>query len=143
MTTPTITDYDIFLHDLKDRIRAARTRAALAVNRELVLLYWQIGHDILERQEREGWGAKVIDRLARDLRNDFKDMKGFSPRNLKYMRKFAETWADEEFVQQAAAQIPWFHNCIIASCLTKSEIRLNANGTSGRRSSTAGLVTSW
>ncbi|TWJ18974.1 PDDEXK nuclease domain-containing protein [Geobacter argillaceus] len=113
MTKPAITNYDHFLHDLKTRIRAARTRAALAVNRELVLLYWQIGLDILERQEREGWGAKVIERLANDLRHEFPDMKGFSPRNLKYMRKFAESWTDEEFVQQSAAQIPWFHNCVL------------------------------
>jgi hypothetical protein len=69
MTTLDITGYNHFLHDLKTRIRAARTRAALAVNRELVLLYWQIGRDILERQEREGWGAKVIERLASDLRS--------------------------------------------------------------------------
>jgi predicted nuclease of restriction endonuclease-like (RecB) superfamily len=82
MTTPTNTGYDTFLHDLKTGIRTARTRAALAVNRELVLLYWQIGRDILERQSREGWGAKVIDRLARDLRNEFPHMKGFSPRSL-------------------------------------------------------------
>ena len=117
MTAPTITSYDHFLHDLKARIRAARTRAALAVNLELVLLYWHIGRDILERQEREGWGAKVIVRLATDLRVEFPDMRGFSPRNLKYMRKFAESWNDEEFVQQTAAQIgqpsadqlPWFH----------------------------------
>lgn len=90
MTKPTPANYDTFLHDLKTRIRAARTRAALAANRELVVLYWQIGRDILERQGREGWGAKVIDRLATDLRAEFPDMKGFSPRNLKYMRKFAE-----------------------------------------------------
>lgn len=113
MTTPDTTNYNHFLNDLKSRIRSARTRAALAVNRELVLLYWQIGRDILERQEREGWGAKVIERLATDLRAEFPDMKGFSPRNLKYMRKFAESWVDEEFVQQAAAQIPWFHNCVL------------------------------
>ncbi len=113
MTTPFITSYDHFLHDLKSRIRTARTRAALSVNRELILLYWQIGRDILERQEREGWGTKVIERLATDLRAEFTDMKGFSPRNLKYMRKFADSWPDEQFVQQTAAQIPWFHNCIL------------------------------
>lgn len=113
MTITDLTSYNHFLQELKTRIRTARTRAALAVNRELVLLYWQIGRDILERQEREGWGAKVIDRLARDLRSEFPDMKGFSPRNLKYMRKFAEIWPDGEFVQQAAAQIPWFHNCVL------------------------------
>ena len=79
MTTPTISGYDTFLHDLKTRIRAARTHAALAVNRELVLLYWQMGRDILERQEREGCGAKVIDRLARDLRYEFPTSRGFRP----------------------------------------------------------------
>jgi len=113
MTSTDLTGYNHFLQELKSRIQTARTRAALAINRELVLLYWQIGRDILDRQEREGWGAKVIDRLARDLRSEFPDMKGFSPRNLKYMRKFAEIWPDEEFVQQAAAQIPWFHNCVL------------------------------
>src|SRR5882724_34813 len=75
--------YDDLLHDLKERIRAAQVRAALAVNRELVLLYWLTGRDILERQRQQGWGAKVIDRLASDLRSAFPDMKGFSPRNLK------------------------------------------------------------
>jgi predicted nuclease of restriction endonuclease-like (RecB) superfamily len=108
-----LTGYDDFLRDLKERVRAAQVRAALAVNRELVLLYWQIGRDILERQEREGWGAKVIDRLSHDLRREFPEMKGFSARNLKYMRAFAQAWPDEAFVQQVAAQIPWFHNCVL------------------------------
>ena len=99
--------------DLQARIHAAQQRATLAVNRELVLLYWQIGSDILDRQSREGWGAKVIERLAQDLRSAFPDMKGFSPRNLKYMRSFAEAWTDAEFVQQVAAQLPWFHNCVL------------------------------
>ena len=86
--------YAQFLADLKSRIQTAQLRASLAVNRELVLLYWQIGRDILDRQERESWGAKVIDRLAADLKHAFPDMKGFSPRNLKYMRRFAEVWAE-------------------------------------------------
>jgi predicted nuclease of restriction endonuclease-like (RecB) superfamily len=105
--------YETFLLELKDRILAAHTRASLAVNRELVLLYWGIGRDILERQQREGWGTKVIERLATDLKREFPEMKGFSARNLKYMRAFAEAWPDGEFVQQAAAQIPWFHNCTL------------------------------
>jgi len=105
--------YDELLHDLKDRIKQAQVRAALAVNRELVLLYWSIGRDILIRQQQQGWGAKVIDRLAADLRRAFPEMKGFSPRNLKYMRAFAESYSDEHFVQQVAAQIPWFHNCVL------------------------------
>jgi predicted nuclease of restriction endonuclease-like (RecB) superfamily len=106
-------EYDRFLSDLKDRIRAAQVKAALAVNRELVLLYWQIGREILSRQEQQGWGAKVIPKLARDLQQEFPDMKGFSARNLKYMRSFAEAYPDEAIVQQLAAQIPWFHNCML------------------------------
>ena len=81
--------YDDLLRDLKDRVRQARVRAALAVNRELVLLYWSIGRDILERQERLGWGAKVIDQLAADLRNELPEGRGLSALNLKYMRSFA------------------------------------------------------
>lgn len=106
---PSIIGYDTFLHDLKTRIRTAQTRAALAVNRELVLLYWQIGRDILARQKDEGWGAKVIERLANDLRSEFPDMKGFSPRNLLFMRSFAESYADETKVKQLVSQLPWGH----------------------------------
>jgi len=94
-------------------VRAAQLRASLAVNRELVLLYWGIGRDILARQKEQGWGAKIIDRLAADLRQEFPEVTGFSPRNLKYMRALAEAWPDEPIVQQLAAQIPWFHNCAI------------------------------
>ncbi len=105
--------YEDLLGQLKERIRSAQLRAGLAVNRELVLLYWQIGGEILGRQGREGWGAKVIDRLAADLRRSFPEMTGLSARNLKYMRAFAEAWPDGAIVQQAAAQIPWFHNCVL------------------------------
>ncbi len=116
--------YSQFLADLKSRIQAAQLRAALAVNRELVLLYWQIGRDILDRQARESWGAKVIDRLAADLKHAFPDMKGFSPRNLKYMRRFADVWPDAEFVQQVAAQLPWFHNCVLLDKVADSDERV-------------------
>lgn len=102
--------YDDFLRDLKERVRQAQIRAALSVNRELVLLYWRIGRDILVRQSTQGWGARVIDRLSRDLREAFPEMKGFSPRNLKYMRAFAEAYQDEVFVQEVLAQISWYHN---------------------------------
>ena len=106
-------DYQQWLTSLKSRIQSAQQRAALAVNQELISLYWQIGNDILQRQQQQGWGSKVIDRLAQDLRQAFPDMKGFSVRNLKYMRRFAELWPDAEFVQQPAAQLPWFHICTI------------------------------
>lgn len=105
--------YAELLHDLKQKIRGAQLRASLAVNQELVLLYWRIGREILTRQERESWGAKVIDRLSADLKTAFPEMKGFSPRNLKYMRAFAEAWPEGAIVQQPAAQIPWFHHCVL------------------------------
>ncbi len=107
--TPAPAGYADWLAELKTRIHAAQQRAALAVNRELVLLYWQIGRDILARQASQGWGAKVIERLSHDLRTAFPQMKGFSPRNLKYMRAFAEAWPDAEFVQAVLAQLPWYH----------------------------------
>ena len=115
--------YADWLADLKSRIHTAQQRATLAVNRELVLLYWQIGRDILARQAVQGWGAKVIERLAHDLRAAFPEMKGFSPRNLKYMRAFAEAWPDAEFVQQAAAQLPWGHNLVLLDRLNTPEER--------------------
>ena len=120
---PLPSDYTAWLAELKTRIHSAQQRASLAVNRELVLLYWQIGRDILDRQGREGWGTRVIERLAQDLRSAFPDMKGFSPRNLKYMRSFAEAWPDAEFVQQAAAQLPWFHLCTLIDKLKTPEER--------------------
>ena len=106
-------EYGDFLQSLKSRIQQAQIRAALAVNRELVLLYWHIGREILQRQEAQGWGAKVIEQLSKDLRAEFPQMKGFSRTNLLYMRSFAESYPDEQIVQQAAGQIPWFHNCVI------------------------------
>lgn len=115
--------YADWLAELKQRIHSAQQRATLAVNRELVLLYWQIGQDILARQASQGWGSKVVDRLARDLRNAFPDMKGFSPRNLKYMRAFAEAWPDGEFVQAALAQLPWYHQLALLDKLQTAEER--------------------
>jgi predicted nuclease of restriction endonuclease-like (RecB) superfamily len=116
--------YVELLSQLKERIRSAQLRAAVAVSHEMVILYWQIGRDILARQEHEGWGAKVIDRLAIDLRRSFPDMTGLSPRNLKYMRAFGKAWPDEAIVQQAAAQIPWFHNCILLDKVKDQNVRL-------------------
>ena len=121
--TPPPEGYADWLADLKGRIHTAQQHATLAVNRELVLLYWQIGRDILARQAEQGWGAKVIERLAHDLRVAFPDMKGFSPRNLKYMRAFAEAWPDAEFVQGVLAQLPWYHQLALLDKLADSETR--------------------
>ncbi|SEA10528.1 PDDEXK nuclease domain-containing protein [Acidovorax soli] len=120
---PTPEGYADWLIDLKTRIHTAQQRAALAVNRELVLLYWQIGRDILARQAQQGWGAKVIERLAHDLRTAFPEMKGFSPRNLKYMRAFSEAWPDAEFVQAVLAQLPWYHQLALLDKLPAPETR--------------------
>lgn len=117
-------NYEAFLSILKTRVRTAQLRATLAVNRELVLLYWQIGRDILERQQDEGWGAKVIERLAKDLKSEFPDMKGFSRSNLLYMRAFAEAYPDEQIVQQVVGQIPWGHNITLLEKLKCPKERL-------------------
>ncbi|CAM3800477.1 PDDEXK nuclease domain-containing protein [Polaromonas hydrogenivorans] len=121
--TPPPEGYADWLADLKGRIHTAQQRATLAVNRELVLLYWQIGCDILARQAAQGWGAKVIERLAHDLRAAFPAMKGFSPRNLKYMRAFAEAWPDAQFVQAVLAQLPWYHQLALLDKLPGPETR--------------------
>lgn len=93
-------NYSEWLVELKQRIQSAQQRASLSVNRELVLLYWHIGRDILERQQAQGWGGKIVDQLAKDLTAAFPDMKGLSRRNLMYMRAFHEAWPNESIVQQ-------------------------------------------
>lgn len=121
---PDSKSYQTLLADLKQRIRTAQVRAALAVNQELVLLYWGIGKEILARQGEEGWGSKVVERLAKDLRVEFPEMKGISRTNLLYMRAFAEAWPEEPIVQQVAGQLPWFHNCTILDKVKLAEERL-------------------
>ncbi|MCP1312980.1 PDDEXK nuclease domain-containing protein [Halomonas sp. 707D4] len=116
--------YSDWLTELKHRIHGAQQRATLAVNRELILLYWQIGRDILKRQAEQGWGAKVIERLAFDLRSAFPETKGFSRANLMYMRAFADAWSNDEIVQQAVGQLPWGHNLVLLSKLKAPAERL-------------------
>jgi len=117
-------EYGPLLEELKERIRAAQIRAAVAVNRELVLLYWQIGRRILELQQSRSWGGHVVPKLSADLLRAFPGMKGFSPRNLKYLRAFAAAWPDEPIVQQVVAQIPWGHNVRLLDRLSSAEERL-------------------
>lgn len=115
--------YPAFLTDLKQRISTARLRASLSVNRELVLLYWNIGREILSRQQNEGWGAKITDRLSADLRRAFPEMTGFSSRNLRYMRTFAAAWPDAPIGQQVAAQLPWGHIMVLLDAVNSNEKR--------------------
>lgn len=97
-------DYAPLLADIKARVQVARIKAGLAANRELLALYWDIGRLILQRQQAEGWGAKIVARLAADLRAEFPQMSGFSPRNLDYMHAFAEAWCEDVILQQPVAK---------------------------------------
>jgi predicted nuclease of restriction endonuclease-like (RecB) superfamily len=111
VTLPAAPDgYPVWLADLKTRIREARLRASLAVNAELISLYWRIGRDILERQTTHGWGTRVVDRLTADLKAEFPDTRGFSRANLLYMRAFAEAWPEPDFVQRVVGRLPWGQN---------------------------------
>lgn len=119
--------YSAFLDDLKTRIHSAQIQAALAVNQQLILLYWHIGREILYRQQTQGWGSKVIDRLSEDLKREFPEMKGFSRSNLKYMRSFAKAWPDLPDLpigQRYADQLPWRHNQALIDKLDNPEERL-------------------
>jgi len=106
--------YDHFLQELKDRVRGSQLKAAVAVNSELIGLYWELGKNLVKQQERSGWGDAVLDRLSQDLVTAFPEMKGFSRRNLYRIRALYLAYrAESEFVPQAVAQIPWGHNIVI------------------------------
>lgn len=114
-------NYKILITDLKRRVGESRYRATLSVNKELILLYHHIGKEILKAQEENGWGAKVIEQVSKDLRLAFPEMKGFSTQNLKYMRKFAGEYKNEEISQQLVDQMPWGHIVLIYSVRNKKE----------------------
>ena len=116
--------YQSFLAELKKKIKNERLRVIISSNAALVNLYWDIGQGILKKQKNEGWGAKVIDRLSRDLKNEFPDMRGFSPRNLKYMRTFAGAWPKKSIVQGVLAQLSWYHNIALIDKLKDHKSRL-------------------
>lgn len=116
--------YGDWLAELKSKIRQARLRASLAVNSELIGLYWRLGRDILDRQARDRWGGKVVERLAMDLRAEFPEMRGLSRANLLYMRAFAEAWPDSEIVQRVVGQLPWGQNIELLAKLKDPAARL-------------------
>ncbi|MES2252697.1 MAG: PDDEXK nuclease domain-containing protein [Pseudomonadota bacterium] len=117
-------DYNALLNALKQRVATSRYKASISVNKELILLYHHIGCKILEAQAIKGWGAKIIEQLSKDLRSEFPEMKGFSTRNLKYMRKFASEYPEVEFVQQVVAQLPWGHNIFLMDLVSNKQDRL-------------------
>ena len=116
--------YREWLAEVKNRVRATQFMAARAVNTEVIRLYWSIGYDILQRQANQGWGAKVVDRLVRDLRDEFPGQSGWSRSNLLYMRRLAESWPTEELiVQQPVGQLPWGHITVLLDRLETRQAR--------------------
>ena len=117
-------DYQGFLGSIKARIQQAQLQAVLSVNRELIVLYWHIGKEIIRQQEQFGWGTGVIDRLSHDLHAAFPEMKGFSPRNLGYMKLFTQTYPDEAILQAALAKLPWYHHITLLDKVKDEQKRL-------------------
>ncbi|MGX1591658.1 PDDEXK nuclease domain-containing protein [Glutamicibacter sp. NPDC055491] len=116
--------YPMLLNSISDRISQGQRQAVLTANQELINTYWHIGRDILDRQSQQGWGTKVIDRLSADLRDRYPDVKGFSPRNLKYMRTLAGVWTAEAIVQAPLAQLPWYHHIALLEKLNEESTRI-------------------
>ena len=110
-------EYEDWIRSIKVRIQRARLKALMLANSEQTLLYWDIGHEILVKQEHEGWGTKVVARMSNDLRKSFPDMKGWSRSNLMYMRQFADAWSRKEIVQAPLGQLPWYHHIALLECL--------------------------
>lgn len=117
-------EYRIFFQEIKEKISASQVKAAIAVNRELITLYWEIGSRVHLKQMSEGWGAKTIEKLAKDLKSTFPNMQGFSITNLKYMVQFAKVYQDFSISQQVVGQIPWGHNILLLQRLKTIEERL-------------------
>lgn len=116
--------YLSFIDNIKNEIQKQRLSVVLSANASMICLYWNIGKAILNKQAEEGWGSKVIDRISKDINDAFPDMSGFSPRNIKYMRKFAEVWNDYEIMQRTAAQIPWRSNILLMDKLSNQNERV-------------------
>ena len=120
---PTNKQYQQLLIDVKKRIQNAQVKTAIAANQELLLLYWEIGQLIVDRQAKEGWGAKIREQLSKDLKNAFPTMRGFSKRNLLYMKQFAEAYPNFQITQVPLAQISWYHNITLLQKCPDEKIR--------------------
>lgn len=116
--------YPDLFEQISERVQTGRQRAVAAAGQELLLTYWAVGGDILDRQREQGWGTRVIDRLSADLQTRFPGARGFSTRNLKYMRAFREAWPDRTIVQGTIAQLPWYHQVALLEKLKDPELRL-------------------
>lgn len=116
--------YEEMLYALKEIIKNAQVRASIKVNEELIKLYLEIGKTIVDKQKEEGWGSRVIDRMSVDLKGSFPRMTGLSPRNLLYMKQFAEAYPALEISQQPVAKLPWGHNVVLINKLQSMEERI-------------------
>jgi predicted nuclease of restriction endonuclease-like (RecB) superfamily len=109
-------EYRSFIQEVKQRIQSAQIKAAISVNQTLLQLYWELAEQIVEKQRQTSWGDRFLEELSRDLKAEFPEMKGFSVRNLKYMRQWFKFWSASSLIgQQVVAQIPWGHNLMIVS----------------------------
>lgn len=124
MSLSTNQDYKDFFADIKHRIQHAQVKAVVAVNQQMLLLYREIGSEILQRQKTANWGNDVIGQLSQDLKKSFPSMKGFSKRNLQFMRQFAETYPDSSIVKQPVSQISRSHNILLMQRCYNNKERL-------------------
>lgn len=109
-----ISEYRDWIKALKSKIYDTKRKVALSINSQLLELYWEIGKDIVERQENSDWGSKLIEQTATELKHEFPEIKGFSRRNLYAIRQWYKFYSKEySFVPQSVAQIPWGHNRLI------------------------------
>jgi predicted nuclease of restriction endonuclease-like (RecB) superfamily len=116
--------YPELLASVAQEIDTGRSRAVSAANQELIHAYWRIGCELLARESQEGWGSKVVTRLSADLRDRFPEARGFSPRNLRYMKSFAAAWQDFAMLQTVSATLPWSHHVLLLEKLAEPEERL-------------------
>jgi len=124
---PLLSEMDTAYFELRNaiigRVKSTRLNFIIQANQSMIELYWNIGNDILKKQEAEGWGARVIDRLSADLREEFPEMGGFSTRNLRNMKKFAQEWSGDSIWQQAVAKLQWRSILTLMSKIKDNETR--------------------
>ena len=124
ITTENLHDYQGFLDQVTLKIRDSRIRVARSVNKELVSLYWTLGENIVQNQEKYGWGKSIVERLSKDLRAVFGGKFGFSPQNLWYMRQFYLEYKDKPNLQRLVGEIPWSHNLLVMSRVRDDNAKL-------------------